>query len=215
MLIKIDPIHPDPEILQQAAEVLRRGGVIAAPTDTVYGLLAAPDRLDAISRIYAIKGRERRQPLILLIADWAMLPALARDIPPGAKQAMARFWPGGLTLVLKKAPALPDLLSANDTIGIRWPRQEVMAGLIRACGGPLASTSANLSGRPPATTGAGVEEALAGKVDLILEAGPSPLGEASSVLDFAGGEPPRLLRPGSISRRELEAALGPIRGTDG
>jgi L-threonylcarbamoyladenylate synthase len=211
MLIKVDPIYPDPEVLRQAAEVIRGGGIVAAPTDTVYGLLADPDNAAAVARIYAIKGRARRQPLILLIADLAMLPSLCGDIPESAGKAMERFWPGGLTLVLEKSPALPDTFSGDASIGIRWPRHEVVEGLIKAAARPLASTSANLSGRPPATSAEMVLEELSGKVDLILDAGPSPRGEASSVLDFAGGEPPRLLRPGSISRQELEAVLGPVR----
>jgi L-threonylcarbamoyladenylate synthase len=209
-LLKIDPAHPDPELLQQAAAALRQGGVIAAPTDTVYGLFADPANEAAVGRIYIVKGRDFCQPLILLITAWEMLPPLCLEIPLLARKAMEHFWPGGLTVILPKSPAVPSYISRSETIGIRWPKHLVMEGLLKAFGAPLASTSANRSGRPAATSAAAVQEALGGGIDLIIDAGPSPLGEPSTVLDFTSGAIPRLLRSGSISPEDLADVLGPL-----
>jgi L-threonylcarbamoyladenylate synthase len=209
-ILTIDPDNPDPALLQQAAAVLHQGGVIAAPTDTVYGLFADPANEAAVRRIYAVKGRDFRQPLILLIADWEMLSPLCSEIPPLARKAGEHFWPGGLTVILPKSPAVPSYISGDETIGVRWPKHPVMEGLIKAFGGPLASTSANRSGRPAAASAEVAQQSLGKEIDLIIDAGPSPLGEPSTVLDFTAGEIPRLLRQGSHSPQYLEAVLGPI-----
>jgi len=208
--LTISPDNPDFALLKQAAGMIRQGGVIAAPTDTVYGLFADPANKTAVQKIYAIKGRDFRRPLILLIADWGMLSPLCSEISPLAYKALERFWPGELTVILSKSSAVPDYISGDKTIGVRWPKHPVMEGLIKAFAGPFASTSANFSGRPAAISAEVVQQALGKEIDLIIDAGPSPLGEPSTVLDFTAGEIPRLLRRGSISPQDLETVLGPI-----
>jgi len=213
-ILCIDADNPQPELLEQAAEILWRGGVIAAPTDTVYGLLADPANQAAVQHIYEVKGRDFRRPLILLVADVATVERLCPQVPPLARQAMTRFWPGGLTIILEKGPAIPDHLTAGgETIGLRLPAHAVALGLIRAAGFPLASTSANRSGEPAATSAQPIETALQGEIDLIIDSGPTPLGVESSVVDFTPairGSPPRLLREGGLPRQTLEKVLGEI-----
>jgi L-threonylcarbamoyladenylate synthase len=210
-ILVINAQSPEPQLLEQAAGVLRRGGVVAAPTDTVYGLLADPANEAAVQSIYQIKGREPRRPLILLVSNIQMAKRLFSEISPLAQKAMQHFWPGGLTIILPAPPAIPKaLLGGGNTIGLRWPNHAVVMGLIEKAGFPLASTSANLSGQPPAREASVVLQSLEGEIDLLIDAGPAPLGGPSSVLDFSAGESPRLLRPGSISRGQLEAVLGTI-----
>lgn len=208
-ILQINPIAPELDKLSQAADLLRRGGVVATPTDTVYGLVADPANQLAVERIYHIKGRDYHLPLILLISDMTMLAPLYRELPNLARVAVAHFWPGALTIILEKSPAVPDfVVSGGSSVGVRLPAHPVLTGLVAAAGFPLASTSANPSGQPPATSAAQVA-ALGDAVDLILDAGPAPLGVASSVLDCTT-VPPRLLREGSITRAELARLLGQI-----
>jgi len=213
-ILKIDSLHPELKLLQEAAEVIRRGGIVAGPTDTVYGLFADLNNEAAVTRIYRIKGRDFRRPLILLIADQEAATQLCAEIPDLAREAMARFWPGGLTIILEKSSRVPDYLtSGGKTIGLRLPAHPVMEGLIRAAGTPLASTSANRSSLPAARSAQEIMKELAGEIELIIDAGPAPLGLESSVVDFtplASGLPPRLLREGCLKRKTLEAALGAL-----
>ena len=213
-ILKIDSFHPELELLQEAAEVIRRGGIVAGPTDTVYGLFAEANNAAAVTRIYQIKGRDFRRPLILLIADKDAATQLCAEIPDLAREAMARFWPGGLTVILEKSSRVPDYLtSGGKTIGLRWPAHGVTEELIRAADTPLASTSANRSTQSAARSAQEIMNVLAGEIELIIDAGPAPLGLESSVVDFtpaASGLPPRLLREGCLERKTLEAALGAL-----
>jgi len=209
-ILKIDADNPEPRQLEQAAEVIWRGGIAAVPTDTVYGLAADPANAAAVKRIYEVKGRDFRRPLILLAANLEMVERLDLQILDLARKAMEHFWPGGLTLVLQAAPSVPQhLLAGGTTIGLRIPAHPVALGLIEMAGFPLASTSANRSGSPSALRSEEVIEALGEEIDLVIDSGPASLGVESSVVDFTQS-PPRLLREGCLTRQALEQVLGGI-----
>lgn len=213
-LLTIDANHPEPELLAQAADFLRRGGVIAAPTDTVYGLLADPADPVAVRRIYEIKGRDFRRPLILLVSSIAMAEQYCSRLPDLARSAMQHFWPGALTIILERSAAVPDhLLAGGNTIGLRMPNHAVPLGLMDTLGFPLASTSANRSTQPAATCASQIAVAFPAELDLIIDSGVAPLARESSVVDFTptlAGDPPRLLREGAVARGRFARLLGPI-----
>ncbi len=195
--------------IEEAAEILRRGGLVAFPTETVYGLGADARNGRAVAAIYAAKGRPRFNPLIVHIRDMDHAEKLAEFSKP-ARALAERFWPGALTLVLlRKADAgLSDLVSAGlDTIALRMPSQPIARRLLAAAGIPIAAPSANPSGQVSATTAAHVAEGL--NVDLILDGGATQLGLESTIVGF-DGEKPVLLRPGAISRQEIEAVVGKL-----
>jgi len=195
--------------IEEAAEILRRGGLVAFPTETVYGLGADARNGRAVAAIYAAKGRPRFNPLIVHIRDMDHAEKLAEFSKP-ARALAERFWPGALTLVLlRKADAgLSDLVSAGlETIALRMPSQPIAQRLLAAAGIPIAAPSANPSGQVSATTAAHVAEGL--NVDLILDGGATQLGLESTIVGF-DGEKPVLLRPGAISRQEIEAVVGKL-----
>jgi len=192
------------------AAILRAGGVVAFPTETVYGLGADATNSDAVLRIYETKGRPRFNPLIVHVADLAMAKRLV-DFSPLAEK-LAAFWPGPLTLVLPRRPdaTVSLLVSAGlDSVALRVPSHPVAAKLLEAAGRPLAAPSANASGRITATSASHVAAELGGRVDLILDGGATPLGLESTVIGFDGGQAV-LLRPGAIAREEIEAVTGPL-----
>lgn len=196
--------------LDRAAAILRRGGLVAFPTETVYGLGAnALDRL-AVERIYAAKGRPSTSPLIVHIASLAMLDAVVAEWPPAAQELAKHFWPGPLTLVLKKNPQVPGEVTAGlDTVGVRMPAHPIAAELIRRAGVPVAAPSANrFTGISP-TTAEHVRRGLGDRVEMILDGGPTDVGIESTVLSLAGGVPV-LLRPGMVSQSAIEAIVGPV-----
>lgn len=206
------PVLPadEPGAIARAAELLRAGGLVAFPTETVYGLGA--DALDpiAVGGIFAAKERPADNPLIVHVADVAAARALVREFPPLAERAAAALWPGPLTLVLPRAAIVPDLTTAGqDTVALRVPAHPVALALLRACERPLAAPSANRSGRPSPTLAAHVSADLDGRVALILDGGPTTLGLESSVLDLCH-ERPLLLRRGGVSHEQLAALLGPV-----
>lgn len=206
----VDSANPAEEALAQAAEVLRGGGLIAFPTETVYGLGANALDGDAVAKIYEAKGRPADNPLIVHVADREGVKQVAAVIPPKAEQLMERFWPGPLTLVLPKTPAVPDAVTCGlTTVGVRMPNHPVALGLIRAAGVPIAAPSANLSGRPSPTSAEHVIEDIAGRVDVVLDGGETGVGLESTVLDMTA-DPPVLLRPGGVTVEQLTAAIGPI-----
>ena len=198
------------EQIEEAAERIRRGGLVAFPTETVYGLGAnALDRA-AVARIFEVKGRPAASPVIVHVASVEMAREVAAAWPAAAEALARRYWPGPLTLVLAKRPAVPDIVTAGlATVGIRVPAHPVALALIRAAGVPIAAPSANrFSGLSP-TTAQHVRDSLGGAVDLILDGGPTDIGIESTVLSLAG-ERPILFRPGMISRPEIEAEIGPV-----
>jgi L-threonylcarbamoyladenylate synthase len=209
-VLAVDPNSPDRAAIERAAAVLRAGGLVAFPTETVYGLGA--DALDAaaVGRIFAAKGRPAHNPLIVHVADEAGARAVAGEWPAAAARLAARFWPGPLTLVVPKAAAVPDVVTAGGlTVAVRVPANPVALALLRAAGVPVAAPSANRSSRLSPTRAEHVLRGLAGRIDLVLDGGPTAGGIESTVLDVTA-HPPRLLRPGLIEAAALEAVVGPV-----
>ncbi|MBC8447280.1 MAG: threonylcarbamoyl-AMP synthase [Chloroflexi bacterium] len=210
MLLKVNPIEPEGDIIQQAAEVIRRGGLVAFPTETVYGLGADALNPEAVAGIFAAKERPPYDPIIVHVASLEELWRVARDLPPQAHDLIQTFWPGPLTLILPRAEALPAGVTAGlDTVAVRMPAHPVALALIRAAGTPIAAPSANLFGHTSPTTAQHVLDDLGERVDLILDGGPTPIGVESTVLDLSG-EKPTILRPGGTSREALSLVLGEI-----
>jgi L-threonylcarbamoyladenylate synthase len=196
--------------LARAAEVLRAGGLVAFPTETVYGLGANALDADAVARIFAAKGRPANNPLIVHVAETADVLRVASAWPDEAGRLAERFWPGPLTLVLPRRPELPDIVTAGGpTVAVRLPAHPVARELIRLAGVPIAAPSANRSNRLSSTRAEHVLRDLDGRIDLLLDGGPTPGGIESTVLDLSR-RPPRLLRPGLIEPAVLEAVVGPI-----
>jgi L-threonylcarbamoyladenylate synthase len=199
----VDPDHPDSTAIEQAAAVLRAGGLVAFPTETVYGLGANALDADAVSRIFSAKARPGSDPIIVHIAVLEQLESVAQDIPLLARTLAARFWPGALTLVLRRGASVPPNVSAGrPTVAVRMPSHPVARALIQASGLPVAAPSANTFSRPSATTAQHVFDDLKGHVDIILDGGPTPIGVESTVLDLTG-ETPVVLRPGGVSLEML------------
>jgi L-threonylcarbamoyladenylate synthase len=209
-VLRVDPTDPDPAALERAAEVLRGGALVAFPTETVYGLGAHALDPEAVERIYRAKGRPSYNPLIVHVADADAARNLAGEWPEAAERLAARFWPGPLTLVVPKSPAIPDAVSAGlATVALRVPAHPVAHALLRAAGIPVAAPSANRSTQVSPTTAEHVRRGLGDRVDLILDGGPCPVGIESTVLSLAGPVP-TVLRPGTISIDELRAVIGDV-----
>jgi L-threonylcarbamoyladenylate synthase len=215
--MKASVIHASNEHAQlRAIEVLKVGGLVAFPTDTVYGLAVFPWDVDAVVRLYEAKQRSTDRPIPLLLSDASELDRVATLLPRCRRQyrqLIARFWPGGLTLVLPKAQIVPEVVSAGPTVAVRVPDLALARDLIRAAGGVLAVTSANLSGQPSPVTAQEVEEQLGDRIDLILDDGPSRGGIPSSILDCTVS-PPVLLRHGAVGEAVLRAVVGAIKISD-
>lgn len=193
------------EAVAQAAAALRAGDVIGLPTETVYGLAANALDAEAVARIFAIKGRPSTNPIIVHVADTAMLAQCTRDWTPLAQTLAKAFWPGPLTLVLKKAPQIPtNVCAGGDTVGLRWPAHAVTQAVIKACGLPLAAPSANPANQLSPTNAAHVQQLLGDKIHLILDGGQCQVGIESTVVD-ATGPVARILRPGMIRAEQLAA----------
>jgi L-threonylcarbamoyladenylate synthase len=202
-ILPVAPDTPDPAAIARAAEVLRRGGLVAFPTETVYGLGASALDAAAVAKIFAAKGRPAADPLIVHIADAARLDEVAAEIPPLARELAASFWPGPLTLVLRRGAAVPrNVTAGGDTVAVRVPAHAVALALVIAAGVPIAAPSANLFTRPSPTRAAHVLEDLGGRIDMILDGGPTPIGVESTVLDLTQ-DPPALLRPGGAPAEAL------------
>jgi L-threonylcarbamoyladenylate synthase len=215
-LLASRPVTATPDSIAEGARILARGGLVAFPTETVYGLGADATNGEAVAALFAAKGRPRFNPLIVHVADEADAMRHAEFPEPARKLARA-FWPGALTLVLPRLAQsiLSHLVSAGlDTIALRAPSHPVARALIQAAGRPIAAPSANPSGRVSATTAAHVAEGLGDKVDAILDGGPSTLGLESTVIGF-DGDSPVLLRPGAIGRKEIEAVIGALAAAGG
>ena len=195
----------DRRALETAGSALRRGELVALPTDTVYGLAANVWDAGAVSRLFAVKGRDPLKSVAVLLAGWDRLLEVADAPPEAVRRLMTRFWPGPLTLVVKRLSTLPSELSPTDSIGLRVPDHPFTLKLLGEVG-PLAVTSANRSGFPDSRTAAEVFGALSGRIELIIDGGPTPSGVPSTVVDCTV-DPPALLRTGPISMQEIEAAL--------
>lgn len=193
-----------------AADALRSGKLVAFPTETVYGLGANALDAAAVARIFEAKGRPTTNPLIVHVADAAEVLAVAAEVPPLAAKLFAAFWPGPLTLVLPKAPGVPDLVTAGGpTVAVRCPNHPLARELLRAAGVPVAAPSANRSGELSPTTADHVLVSLDGRIEFVLDGGPCPGGLESTVLDVTGPVP-RLLRPGLVSLDQLRAVIGDV-----
>ncbi len=194
----------DPHAQQLAAETLRRGALVVLPTDTVYGVAAWPWEPAAVQRLYWAKARPEDKAIPLLVGEVGQLVQVTSHMPEGARRLARRFWPGPLTLIVPKHPDLPPMVSPYPTVGVRMPNHAAALAVLRLTG-PLAVTSANRSGQPPARTAAEAAAQLGDAVALILDAGPAPQGQASTVVDCTTS-PPRLLRAGPVALEDILAA---------
>jgi len=202
--------------IANAVAALRAGEVIGLPTETVYGLAADAMNPAAVARIFALKGRPLDHPLIVHIAGIEQLPRFAREIPNSARQLAAAFWPGPLTLILRRQADVPDAVTGDqDTVGLRAPAHPLAQQVLRAFAGGLAAPSANRFGRISATRAEHVREEFGAQLPLLLDGGPCRIGIESSIVDLSA-QTPRILRPGAISRAQIEAVIGTVAiGVDG
>ena len=199
----------------QAADELRRGAVVALPTETVYGLAANAFDAQAVQQIFAIKGRPAHNPIIVHVADITMARRCVAEWPALADKLAAAFWPGPLTLVLPRSQEIPDAVTAGGpTVGVRWPSHPIMQAVIRACGFPLAAPSANRSNEISPTNAEHVARGLGKRIALIVDGGHAQVGIESTVLDLTVS-PPRLLRPGMIHEESIIAVTGALAGPAG
>ena len=207
-------VQGDPEqseAVRRAGEIVRAGGLVAFPTETVYGLGADALRGESARRVYAAKGRPSDNPLIVHVAAWEDVAAVAEEIPAVAETLARRFWPGPLTLIFQKREIVPrETTGGLPTVAVRLPDHPVARALIRQAGGFVAAPSANLSGRPSPTTAGRVAEDLDGRIDMILDGGPAVLGIESTILDLSDNVP-TILRPGFVTAEELSEAIGEVR----
>lgn len=199
-----------PENILRAAELVKNGGLVAFPTETVYGLGANALNADAVARIFIAKERPAHDPLIVHLSGFDQVSRVARAISPVAERLAKTFWPGPLTLVLPKQPAVPALVTSGlDTVAVRVPDHPVAQALLVAAGVPIAAPSANRFGHTSPTTAQHVWHDLHDRIDAILDGGPTPIGVESTVLD-ASVSPPRILRPGGVTLEMLESVIGPV-----
>jgi L-threonylcarbamoyladenylate synthase len=197
-VVRVDAAAPEPDAMREAAQRLRDGGLVAFPTETFYGLGASGLDAAAARRVFAAKGRPVSMPLLLLVDGRAMAATVVAEMSPRAQALMDRHWPGPLTLVFRAAPTVPpEVTAATGTVGIRVPAHPVALALVRALGAPVTAPSANPTGAAPPRTAADVLASLDGVVDLVLDAGPTPGGLPSTVLDVTV-EPPRVIRQGAV-----------------
>ena len=209
-IITVDSLDPEPEKIAEAAVVIRGGGLLGLPTETVYGLAADALHPSAVQKIFRAKGRPADNPLICHIASPVGLQQLVSSVPDKAKKLMKAFWPGPLTLILPALPTVPlEVTAGTGNVAVRMPSHPVARAVIEASGVPLAAPSANLSGRPSPTTAQHVLDDLGDVVDMILDAGESDLGVESTVVDVTG-ERPVLARLGGISREDIISVVGRI-----
>lgn len=207
-LIRINSAKDTAGILE-VAEILKRGGIVAIPTETVYGLAANALDSTAVAKIFKAKGRPQDNPLIVHISDVEMAKPLVTEFTENATALADKFWPGPLTVILERTEKIPQEVSAGlNTVALRLPKNEVARAIIKACGLPLAAPSANISGSPSPTTAAHCIKDLEGKVDAIVVSGDCEVGLESTVISLAGK--PRLLRPGAITIEQLEDVLGEV-----
>ena len=207
LVLSVDPLNPPPDALAKAAQVLRQGGILAYPTETLYGLGVDPFREEALERLFLLKGRPREMPVSVLVRDEGMMREVVRVIPPMAFALIRAFLPGPLTLVLPALTGLPARLTAGSgKIGVRISPHPLVADLFRFYPFPVTTTSANPSGMAAARTGAEVAAYFPVGLDCILDAGPVPGEVGSTVVDLTG-ERPEILREGVLSREEIAGVV--------
>lgn len=206
-IIQINSEHPEPDRIDEAVAVLKNGGVIAFPTETLYGLGADASNEAAIEKIFEIKGRDFKNPILVVIGDVTHLDAFAADIPEEAQKLMDRFWPGPLTIVFRAAPSVsPKLTAGSGKIGIRLTSHPVAMAIAERLGGPLTATSANLSGAPECSSAAEVLSQMEGKLDGVVDGGHTPGGKGSTIVDVTE-YPPKVLREGMIPSSLIQDTL--------
>ena len=204
---KIDPTEPDPAAIQEAAGIIRRGGVVVFPTTGLYGLGADGLNIEAIERVFNVKHRPAANPILILISAADAIPTLVEEVSSSAREIMNRFWPGAVTLVFRARSQVSSLLTAGTgKIGIRVPSHPVAAGLVSTIGTPITGTSANLSGEPGVSEVCNLPEGILDAVDMVLDAGPLQGGQGSTVVDVTT-DPPTVLREGVISVERLTEVL--------
>lgn len=207
---KVDKNQIDHTVIEEAGRILREGGLVAFPTETVYGLGADALKEEAAKKTYAAKGRPSDNPLIVHIADYEDLKKIAVRIPPETDALAAHFWPGPLTMIFEKSDIVPyGTTGGLDTVAVRMPSDPIAAELIRAAGGFVSAPSANTSGRPSPTTAEHVLADLGGKIDMILDGGAVDIGVESTILDMTV-DPPMILRPGAVTAEMFESVIGPV-----
>ncbi len=205
-----DEAHRDPSVMAEAGQILKKGGLVAFPTETVYGLGGDALNPEASARIYAAKGRPSDNPLIVHIADIKTLYKLTKSVPEKALKLADHFWPGPLTMILPKADIVPRQTTGGlDTVAIRMPSHPTAFELIRSSGICIAAPSANTSGRPSPTSADHVAEDLSGRIDMIIDGGRVEIGLESTIVDLTG-EMPMILRPGYVNKAMLEAVIGEV-----
>lgn len=206
--VKVSPAKPQMDRIRIAVDAINKGGLVAFPTETVYGLGADALNSEAVAKIFRAKERPADNPIIVHIADKKDLYRLAKNVPNGAKKLTAEFWPGPLTLILKRSNLVPHITVVGlDTIAVRMPNSKVALALIRESGTPIAAPSANRAGKPSPTTAQHVIEDLAGRINVVLDGGPTRVGVESTVVDMTTPIP-QILRPGGTSFEELKRVLG-------
>lgn len=209
-IVRIDEENTDGTALREAGEIIKAGGLVAFPTETVYGL--GGDALNPASsrKIYEAKGRPSDNPLIVHIAKWEALAAIVKDVPGEAKKLAQTFWPGPLTIILEKSDLVPkETTGGLDTVAVRMPSHPTALAFIEAAGGYVAAPSANRSGRPSPTLARYVVQDLSGRIEMIIDGGDVELGLESTIVDLTG-QMPVILRPGYITRQMLEQTLGRV-----
>ena len=218
-ILKVDPENPDAEVLSEAARVIRDGGLVVFPTETVYGIGANAFDEKACRKIFIAKGRPQDNPLIVHISSLDMLERVVSKVPERAYRFIDKLWPGPLTLIMEKDPSVPGVVSASlPTVAVRMPSHPVAKLLIELSGCPIAAPSANLSGKPSPTSFDHVKDDMMGRVDVIIDSGETPFGIESTIIDLTK-DPPELLRPGPLTVEQIseiseirvhEGALGTV-----
>lgn len=210
-LKKVDSSHIDAEVLEEAAAIIRSGGLVAFPTETVYGLGADALNARASERIYQAKGRPSDNPLIVHVAEFSDMERIAADMPGEARMLADAFWPGPLTMIVRKNDLVPrETTGGMDTVAVRMPSHPIALELIRRSGGYIAAPSANTSGRPSPTLAEHVAEDMDGRIPMILDGGPVGIGIESTIVDLTE-EIPMVLRPGYITSEMLREVIGEVR----
>lgn len=203
----IDPVSPDPAVLAEASRIISSGGLVALPTDTLYGLAVDPFRAAAVARVFAAKGRSAERALPLIGADADQIEQAFGALPPLARPLASRFWPGPLTILLAAPAALSaEVTGGTGRVGVRVPAHHVARALCRACASLLTATSANVSGEPSSDDPNEVERTIGGRIDLLLDAGRTRGGPPSTIVDVTGSAP-RLVRAGAIGWDEVLACM--------
>lgn len=210
IIVKVNDPQKDREYMDKAGEIIRNGGLVGFPTETVYGLGADALNVSASEKIYKAKGRPSDNPLIVHISDISMLDALVREIPYKAKILMERFWPGPMTLIFNRSDVVPQTTTGGlETVAVRMPDNEIARALIESAGTGIAAPSGNLSGKPSPTIAEHMIDDMDGRIDMIIDGGMVGMGLESTIVDMTC-EPPMILRPGFITKEMLEEAIGTV-----